>query len=189
MLDLRSLAFGEAAPGPSVILLPLLDAAEAALPALLTPENRRYWRGVLSTEDGQSLRRLACDVTMDGVLYTILLHQFERDPERHVSRHFHPWPLAAQIIEGEYRMNFGPGRQGVFECTDTLELKAGDRYRIDPDVWHSIEPMTDEIFSLAIRPKIRLPMVEYRRYAQVAMLDPSASELLFTYFSSVYRAA
>ena len=185
-LDLRSIAFPDYPGKPSRRYAKLLDAAQAALPVLLSPPHRDSWIGALSIQDGQELERLAIDLTMDGTKYVLLLHRFQREPQELVSRHVHPWPLAVHVLEGSYQMDFGPGAADVLELTDSNLIQAGDRYVIAPDVWHSVRPVSEETYSIAIRPKAD---PQERRVsnplARVQSLDTSIREALLAYFSKI----
>ena len=68
--------------------------------------------------------------------------------------HYHPWPAAMKVVSGVYRMDVGYGDRVLDNppniCLSQI-VPAGTYYEmLDPNSWHSVNPISDYSLSLMI---------------------------------------
>lgn len=117
-------------------MLDILEQAEAALPALI--QDKSIWRSLCIDYHPPLVERLW---TQWGD-YRINLHLIESCSGAKPLFHPHPWPSAMKILEHQYLMEvgFGKNEPPASERMKIL-LTAGSTYEmLHPDQWHSVDP-------------------------------------------------
>lgn len=168
-------------------MLDVLYAAERALPALLQQPD--IWQSKFVNDEHPYVERLWCSWGE----YRISLHRIHPCERAQAYMHWHPWPSAMRIVDGQYEMGvgFGTGSEDP-PIAATVVLSAGDVYEMShPDGWHYVRPLGGPSLSVMVTGK-PFPKSAHRESrasaAHLCALDPAVASALLAEFQKRYLA-
>lgn len=173
----------DAKPGELLAVLNRIE--QDLLPALL--RTREGWKSLYVDYEPPFVERLYVPVTVDDVVYRLMLHKIHPADPAICLFHPHPWPSAIKILSGSYRMTCGFG-QGMVEppVSHTMVLMAGAEYEMaHPDGWHSVSPLNGPSHSIMLigppwsRPAHKPPVAQ-------RALTPEEARSLMEFFRDAY---
>lgn len=125
------------------------------------PNAKWYGYDVCSSE---TMRRIVLKTSS----VVIMINRISRQENIEGKEHGHPWDIGGRILRGECLMEIVNSETNTSQFS---RLKGGDLYYVAKGEKHSVFPVTEELFTISVRPYCASSEIRFSKDDQIINLD------------------